>query len=49
MKKIKFYDTNSILIKGEALFEEEFIISSISFEELENIKTSYYKDEYTKM
>lgn len=49
MKKIKFYDTSSVLIKGEALFEEEFIISSISFEELENIKTSYYKDEYTKM
>lgn len=43
---IKFYDTCSLLIAGEALFEkdEKFLISSITFSELERIKTAANKD-----
>lgn len=46
MKDIKFYDTCSLLVAGERLFEEEehFIISSITFKELERIKTANNKD-----
>jgi predicted ribonuclease YlaK len=47
MKKIyKFYDTCSLLIKADSLFEDEdhVIISSITLDELENIKTSANKD-----
>ncbi len=46
MKKIKFYDTSSLLKMVDVLFEEQedFAISSITFEELENIKTSANKD-----
>lgn len=46
MKTIKFYDTSSLLLKADSLFEipEEFAISSITLEELENIKTSAHKD-----
>ena len=42
MKTIKFYDTCSLLIAGESLFEEgiPFMISSITLEELQNIKDS---------
>lgn len=43
---IKFYDTCSLLLKANTLFDEEekFAISSITLEELENIKTSNAKD-----
>lgn len=46
MKSVKFYDTSSLLLKAETLFEieEEFAISSITLEELENIKFSANKD-----
>lgn len=42
----KFYDTSSLLLKVNNLFEdnERFAISSITLEELENIKTSSNKD-----
>lgn len=42
---VKFYDTNSLLLKMDSLFEEErFAISSITLNELESIKTSQNKD-----
>ena len=43
---IKFLDTCSLLIAGERLFESEesFVISSVTLNELENIKTSANKD-----
>ena len=46
MKKIKFYDTSSLLLKADTLFEdkERFAISSITLEELEHIKTAANKD-----
>ena len=46
MKMIKFYDTCSLLLRANNLFDEEeqFVISSITLEELENIKTSNSKD-----
>ena len=42
----KFYDTCSLLLKANNLFDtnEKFAISSITLEELENIKTSSVKD-----
>ena len=43
----RFYDTCSLLLKTDSLFEEKnkpFAISSITLEELENIKTSKNKD-----
>ena len=46
--KYCFYDTCSLLLKGVSLFEnsEEFLVfSSITINELENIKTSNNKDE----
>ena len=44
--KIKFYDTSSLLKQVDTLFETEDLIaiSSITLEELENIKTSSNKD-----
>lgn len=44
--KIKFYDTSSLLLKVDTLFEENetFALSSITLEELEHIKTSANKD-----
>lgn len=44
--KIKFYDTSSLLKQVDTLFDvdEEIAVSSITFEELENIKTSSNKD-----
>ena len=45
---IKFYDTSSILLETD-LFKENFIISSITLNELENIKTSANKDAETKL
>ena len=40
--KIKFYDTSSLLKQVDTLFDidEEIAVSSITFEELESIKTS---------
>jgi hypothetical protein len=46
---IKFYDTCSLLLKAGDLFNEEnFTISSITLQELENIKNSSNKDEDVK-
>lgn len=47
---VKFYDTCSLLLAGEKLFEseEKFVISSITLKELERIKTSANKDEDIK-
>ena len=48
---INFYDTCSLLSKANTLFtdnEERFVISSITLEELENIKTSTKKDNEIK-
>ena len=41
----KFYDTSSLLLKADTLFEdnEYFAISSITLEELEHIKASANK------
>ena len=46
----RFYDTCSLLLRAENLFDtdEQFAISSITLEELENIKTSTKKDADTK-
>jgi len=46
---IKFYDTCSLLELQQAIFENEFVISSISINELEEIKNSYTKDEEIKV
>lgn len=43
-----FYDTNAILELQDKVFDKYFIISSISLQELESIKTSGKKDEETK-
>ena len=40
----KFYDTCSLLDLQEKAFEEEFYISLVTLQELENIKTSANKD-----
>lgn len=48
MGKKKFYDTNAILDLQDKMFEDDFCISSISLQEMENIKTSGRKDEETK-
>ena len=48
MKKRKFFDTNSILDLQDKMFEDDFCISSISLQEMENIKTSGRKDDETK-
>ena len=48
MKKRKFFDTNAILDLQDKMFEDDFYISSISLQEMENIKTSGRKDEETK-
>ena len=47
-KKIKFLDTNAILDLQDKMFEDNFCISSISLQEMENIKTSGRKDDETK-
>ena len=46
--KMRFYDTNAILELQDKMFEYDFCISSISLQEMENIKTSGRKDEETK-
>ena len=48
MKKIKFYDTSSLLKIKKIQEEKLFLISSITLQELENIKISSHKDEYIK-
>lgn len=48
MKKRNFFDTNAILELQDKMFEYDFCISSISLQEMENIKTSGRKDEETK-
>lgn len=48
MAKKKFYDTNAILDLQDKIFEDNFYISSISLQEMENIKTSGRKDDATK-
>lgn len=45
---IKFYDTNALLELQDKIFENEFIISSVSLQELEHIKVSRNKDDQTK-
>lgn len=50
--KSKFYDTCSLLIKGAEAFQEpdtEVVISSITLQELEDIKTSRHKDNNIKL
>lgn len=44
----KFYDTNAILKLQNKVFEDKFIISSVTLSELEHIKVSRNKDEETK-
>ena len=42
---VKFYDTCSLLLKADELFNEgTFYISSVTLNELEGIKTSNTKD-----
>ena len=45
---MKFYDTSSLLLLEENLFNDFFVISSITLNELEEIKTSTRKDEDIK-
>ena len=42
---MKFYDTSALLDLQKSVFTDTFLISSITFVELENIKTSASKDE----
>ena len=46
--KMRFFDTNAILDLQDKMFEDDFCISSISLQEMENIKTSSRKDDETK-
>lgn len=50
MMTMNFYDTSSLLLKADTLFEdnEDFAVSTITFQELENIKTSANKSEDLK-
>lgn len=45
---MKFYDTNALLELQEDILGEKFAISSVTLEELENIKTSKTKTEETR-
>ena len=45
---MKFYDTNALLDLQEEVFEERFLCSIKTFEELEHIKTRRNKDEETR-
>ena len=45
---MKFYDTNTILKLQDKIFEEYFIISSVTLQELEHIKVSRNKDDQVK-
>ena len=42
---MKFFDTNCLLLLQSEIFKEKFIISSVTLNELEQIKTSKTKDE----
>lgn len=42
---MKFFDTNSLLLLQSQVFKEKFLISSVTLNELEQIKTSKTKDE----
>ena len=47
MKTYNFYDTSSLILRVDNLFEdptENIVISSITLQELENLKTSYSRD-----
>lgn len=46
--KIKFYDTNAILVLQENVLDSYFYISSTTIQELEHIKVSKNKDEEIK-
>ena len=49
MMTYKFYDTCSLLLKANHLFDEENVkISSITFQELEDIKNASNKDAEVK-
>lgn len=49
MKTIKFYDTSALLVKEKFNFrEEEYVISVITLQELENLKSSNNTDEEIK-
>ena len=48
MGKKKFYDTNAVLKLQSKIFEDEFVLSSTTLHEIENIKTSKNKDEEVK-
>ena len=45
---MKFYDSNAILKLQDKIFEEDFIISSVTLQELEHIKVSRNKDDQVK-
>lgn len=45
---MKFYDTNAILKLQDKIFEDDFIISSVTLQELEHIKVSRNKDDQIK-
>ena len=45
---VKFYDTDALLVLGDRAFEESFALSSITLQELENIKTSRNKSDEIK-
>ena len=45
---MKFYDTNALLELQEKVFEEFFLISSVTLQELEEIKTNRNKDDEVK-
>ena len=45
---VKFYDTDALLVLGETAFNEEFALSSVTLQELENIKISRNKSDEIK-
>lgn len=45
---MKFYDTNALLELQEEILAEDFVISSVTLEELESIKTNKNKTEETR-
>lgn len=49
MKTVKFYDTSALLVKEKFdFYKEEYVISIITLQELENLKSSNNTDEETK-
>ena len=45
---VKFYDTDALLVLGDRAFNEEFVLSSVTLQELENIKISRNKSDEIK-